>query len=63
MSTLLPVPSGTPGLPDDPDMADRNCRLLGPFALFVQTIMGVVVVGMLVLKRQREKPKRPWKIW
>ncbi|PWN35390.1 uncharacterized protein FA14DRAFT_115574, partial [Meira miltonrushii] len=35
----------------------------GPFAIFVQLIMGVLVVGTLVLKRQREKPKRPWKIW
>lgn len=68
----MPVPSPSPpsappypfpGIPDDPDQADRNCRLLGPFALFVQAVMGVVVVGSLVLKRQREKPKRPWKIW
>lgn len=52
---------GEIGLPDH--LPDRNCRLLGPFALFVQAVMGVVVVGSLVLKRQGEKPKRPWKIW
>lgn len=49
--------------PDPNDPSNRNCRLLGPFALFVQALMGVVVVGTLVLKRQRERPKRPWKIW
>lgn len=48
---------------DTEEGAERNCKLLGPFALFIQAIMGVVVVGSLVLKRQREKPKRPWKIW
>ncbi|CAD6961743.1 unnamed protein product [Tilletia controversa] len=26
-------------------------------------LMGVMVLGSLVLKRQRERPKRPWKIW
>jgi hypothetical protein len=48
---------------DVPSTDDRNCRLLGPFALITQALMGVVVVGSLVLKRQRERPKRPWKIW
>lgn len=68
-SILVPTPTGKPapfpfpGIPDVPDIADRNCRLLGPFSLFVQAIMGFVVLGTLVLKRQREKPKRPWKIW
>jgi STIMATE family len=57
------IPYPFPGIPDNDEQADRNCRLLGPFAIFVQLIMGVLVVGTLVLKRQREKPKRPWKIW
>jgi hypothetical protein len=67
LSSVLGAPTEPgypfPSIPDDPDSADRNCRLLGPFALFVQAIMGVFVLGSLVLKRQREKPKRPWKIW
>jgi hypothetical protein len=25
--------------------------------------MGVLVISSLLLKRQREKPKRPWRIW
>lgn len=66
-TSLLATPTNDPfpfpSIPDDPESANRNCRLLGPFSLFIQAIMGFVVVGSLVLKRQREKPKRPWKIW
>lgn len=57
------IPYPFPGIPDNDEQANKNCRLLGPFAIFVQLIMGVLVFGTLVLKRQREKPKRPWKIW
>lgn len=43
---------------------DDKCELLGPFALFVQAVMGVLVVGSLVWKRSHEYPnRRPWKIW
>ncbi|GAA5987938.1 hypothetical protein JCM11641_004587 [Rhodosporidiobolus odoratus] len=41
----------------------EQCRLLGPFALVIQGIMGAIVLGSLVLKRMREKPRRKWKIW
>ncbi|SGY69973.1 BQ5605_C004g03085 [Microbotryum silenes-dioicae] len=41
----------------------ETCELLGPFALVVQAIMGVVVVGSLLLKRAHEKPRRRWKVW
>ncbi|KAK3706184.1 hypothetical protein LTR37_012885 [Vermiconidia calcicola] len=40
-----------------------KCNLLGPWALIVQGALGAVAVLSLVLKRWREKPKRPWKIW
>ncbi|GAA6003575.1 hypothetical protein JCM10207_000395 [Rhodosporidiobolus poonsookiae] len=40
-----------------------QCRLLGPFALIIQAVMGAVVLGSLVVKRMREKPRRKWKIW
>ncbi|TKY89439.1 hypothetical protein EX895_001970 [Sporisorium graminicola] len=46
-----------------PEVDGDNCKLMGPFALFVQAIMGILVIGSLVYKRQREKPKRKWKIW
>ncbi|KLO19900.1 hypothetical protein SCHPADRAFT_817456 [Schizopora paradoxa] len=48
---------------DYPDVDERSCRLLGPTALIVQALMGVLVVLSLLYKRHREKPKRPWKIW
>ena len=36
---------------------------LGPVALVVQALMGLLVIGALVLKRHRETNRRPWKIW
>ncbi|TDL29666.1 hypothetical protein BD410DRAFT_892923 [Rickenella mellea] len=50
-------------LEDYPDVDRRSCRLLGPIALVVQALMGILVILSLVFKRQREKPKRPWAIW
>ncbi|GJJ07190.1 hypothetical protein Clacol_001390 [Clathrus columnatus] len=40
-----------------------QCLLLGPTALIVQGLMGVLVIASLVIKRYREKPMRPWRIW
>ena len=58
----LPSPSPSPII-GTPEVDGDNCKLMGPFALFVQAIMGILVIGSLVYKRQREKPKRKWKIW
>ncbi|TKA83276.1 hypothetical protein B0A55_00799 [Friedmanniomyces simplex] len=62
--------AATPLEPEqDEDMKAQNeeqqaeCHLLGPFALLVQGALGAVAVLSLVLKRYRESPKRPWKIW
>ncbi|KAF8138890.1 vacuolar membrane protein-domain-containing protein [Boletus edulis] len=41
----------------------RSCQLLGPTALIVQALMGLLAVLSLVYKRHRETQKRPWKIW
>ncbi|GAA5841634.1 hypothetical protein JCM11251_004237 [Rhodosporidiobolus azoricus] len=41
----------------------EQCRLLGPFALVIQAIMGALVLLSLVVKRMRERPRRKWKIW
>ncbi|KAH0840246.1 vacuolar membrane protein-domain-containing protein [Lanmaoa asiatica] len=41
----------------------RSCQLLGPTALIVQALMGILAVLSLVYKRHRETQKRPWKIW
>ncbi|KAF8638524.1 hypothetical protein AX17_002067 [Amanita inopinata Kibby_2008] len=40
-----------------------SCRLLGPTALVVQGLMGILVILSLVYKRHRERPVRPWRIW
>lgn len=40
-----------------------ECRLLGPFALLVQSALGVLALLSLVFKRWRERPRRPLKIW
>lgn len=41
----------------------KECQLLGPFALFVQGLLGALALLTLVWKRWRETPKRPWKIF
>lgn len=61
-STPTPVATPSPVI-GAPEVDGDNCKLMGPFALFVQAMMGILVVGSLVYKRQREKPKRKWKIW
>lgn len=55
-------PTSTPIL-DAPEVDNANCALLGGFAIAVQLLMGIMVMGTLIWKRQREKPRRPWKIW
>ncbi|KAI1168735.1 vacuolar membrane protein-domain-containing protein, partial [Nemania serpens] len=42
---------------------EGECRLLGPFALFVQLALGGLALLSLVYKRWRERPQRPLKIW
>ena len=42
---------------------DKQCHLLGPTALVVQALMGVIVLGSLLYKRHRERPRRAWNIW
>ncbi|KAJ6616240.1 vacuolar membrane protein-domain-containing protein [Mycena sp. CBHHK59/15] len=48
---------------ESPDVDTHSCQLLGPIALTVQGLMGVLVILSLVYKRHREKPMRPWRIW
>ncbi|KAF8656050.1 hypothetical protein AX16_002786 [Volvariella volvacea WC 439] len=52
------------GLLDDyPPVDNRSCQLLGPTALVVQGLMGILVISSLIYKRHRENPRRPWRIW
>ncbi|KIY52312.1 hypothetical protein FISHEDRAFT_35367, partial [Fistulina hepatica ATCC 64428] len=49
---------------DYADVVDgRSCRLLGPTALIVQALIGLLIILSLVYKRYLESPKRPWRIW
>lgn len=48
-----------PGRPEPPG----ECRLMGPFAIFVQLGLGGLALLSLVYKRWRERPQRPVKIW
>ncbi|KAK4687608.1 hypothetical protein P7C73_g2523, partial [Tremellales sp. Uapishka_1] len=58
---ITPFHDSIPDPIPDPDPA--RCRLLGPTALIVQASMGLFVILSLIIKRQLEKRKRPWRIW
>ncbi|KAI2629687.1 vacuolar membrane protein-domain-containing protein [Hypoxylon sp. NC1633] len=49
--------------PEEDHGGEGECRLLGPFALFVQLALGGLALLSLVYKRWRERPQRPIKIW
>jgi hypothetical protein len=51
------------GAPTDEEEYQGECRLMGPFALFVQLALGGLAMLSLVFKRWRERPQRPVKIW
>ncbi|KAI1382183.1 vacuolar membrane protein-domain-containing protein [Hypoxylon crocopeplum] len=53
----------TMAAPEDDHGGEGECRLLGPFALFVQLALGGLALLSLVYKRWRERPQRPVKIW
>lgn len=55
-TTAMAPPEGDHG-------GEGECRLLGPFALFVQLALGGLAMLSLVYKRWRERPQRPVKIW
>lgn len=49
--------------PMDEEDDSGECNLLGNFALLVQGALGLLAVSSLVVKRMRESPRRPVKIW
>lgn len=51
------------GNPLDGEKDNGECNLLGNFALIVQGALGLLAVSSLVVKRWRESPRRPVKIW
>lgn len=63
-AALAPTMTDNPSLPIPiPDTDVKRCRLLGPTALVVQALMGLIVILSLVWKRNHESPRRPWRIW
>ncbi|SCV05827.1 LANO_0H16050g1_1 [Lachancea nothofagi CBS 11611] len=42
---------------------DQSCQLLGPVSLFIQSIMGLLAITGVLIKRRYEKPKRRWRVW
>lgn len=51
------------GSPLDGEDGNGECNLLGDFALIVQGALGLLAVSSLAVKRLRESPRRPIKIW
>jgi len=41
----------------------HHCRLMGPVAIVVQLLMGLLVLGTLAYKRNTERPRRRWRVW
>ena len=66
-STIFAIATTTSNSTGDgksrPGAEDGECKLLGPFALFIQGALGLLALLSLVYKRWRERPQRPVKIW
>lgn len=58
-----PTNVATQHSPLDDEKGDGECNLLGDFALLVQGALGLLAVSSLAVKRWREHPRRPVKIW
>lgn len=42
---------------------NETCSMVGLTGIIIQLGLGVLSFSVLILKRFRENPKRPWKIW
>ena len=62
-ATTTPVTNSTLHLTATAGSENGECKLLGPFALFIQGALGLLALLALVYKRWRERPQRPVKIW
>ncbi|MCJ1314186.1 hypothetical protein MMC25_007866 [Agyrium rufum] len=58
---ILPILANKDKSPPEPETGE--CQLLGPFAIFIQSSLGLLALLVLVFKRWRERPQRPLKIW
>jgi hypothetical protein len=41
----------------------NKCEFFGLLGIFHQFVLGLLILGLLILKRFFEKPRRPWVIW
>lgn len=63
-ATAMPIAAnGTASTSSKNDENTGECKLLGPFAVIVQTALGLLALLSLVFKRWRERPQRPVKVW
>lgn len=72
-SSIITPPSTTPGGSSlgnstvlqviSEEVDTQSCALLGPLAVAIQGLLGLAVLSSLLVKRARETPRRPWKIW
>lgn len=44
-------------------ISNQQCELLGPVSILIQSLLGLIAISSLVVKRRYEHPKRPWRIW
>lgn len=48
---------------EDSEAVNKNCSMTGILGILIQVGLGVLSFSVLIIKRFREKPQRPWKIW
>jgi hypothetical protein len=43
--------------------AQSTCEFFGIAGVLVQLVLGALSFSVLIIKRYKEHPKRPWRIW
>ncbi len=41
----------------------NSCNMVGLLGILIQVGLGILSFSVLFIKRMREQPRRPWKIW
>lgn len=65
IASVIPTLAANESTSQGPKNDENNgeCQLLGPFAVVVQSALGLLALLSLVYKRWRERPQRPVKVW
>ena len=45
------------------DTDNTHCSIVGFLGIIIQVALGVLSFSVLIIKRNFEQPKRPWRIW